>query len=126
MSIKNDILNQTGLITRKKYINESKETEFKIKKMEIISRINEIFKRTAQDLRGLKYDFSSNYNYPREEDIEEIAMKTKQLQEFKEEMYKDAINKYKELKLFIDDAFGKKEEPEIKDDDYEGEEDETE
>jgi hypothetical protein len=30
------------------------------------------------------------------------------------------------MKMFIDDAFGKKEEPEVKDDDYEGEEDETE
>jgi len=125
MSIKNEMLKQTGLISRSEYLAESSETDAKFKKMEIESQINNMFKDLINNIRSLKYNFEPRFPYPGEQmDATKAAYVLKKTEDMKEEFYKKINGKLEDVKLFIDDVFGKKDEPEVKDDDYEGEEDE--
>lgn len=124
MSVKTELMKQTGLVSRQEYIKESKETDLKMKRMEIDSTISNIFRDFAMSVRNLKHIFNDSYPYPREDDVQSTAARLKAIDELREEYYKKVIAKYGEMKTFIDDAFGKTTEVEVKDDDYEGEEDE--
>lgn len=126
MSIKSEILKQSGMITRENYIKENSDTDFKLKKMEVKSRIDQMFRELAQEINSLQYMFKEYPIYPidhmnKEKDVESLVQEKKRMEELKKEMGKLVNFKYKELKEFIDAVF-EKEEVEVEDDDYEGEE----